>query len=152
VERVGFVGDDLTEAVEAFEQQVHGKKKIEGLELSPALVDSGIGAGIRRVQALNRMDIPMQWRVVVRSATKKRSPVVSVLPPREKPAADAASRLSGAGLYAPEMEDLGSSFDCTLPPDTSARSAVEFGAAALRAFGYTGDIQWTVRERGLLPQ
>ena len=103
MEKVGFVGDDLSEAVEAFTQQVEGKKKIEGLELSPALQNPGIGAGIRRVQALNRMDIPQTWRAVVRSAVKKRGPVISVFPPRGTDPSDAGPRLTSGGVYAPEM-------------------------------------------------
>jgi hypothetical protein len=152
MERVGFVGDDITEAVQAFEEQVQGKKKIEGLELSPAGADPGIGAGIRRVQALNRMDIPMMWRAVVRSASKKLGPVVSIIPPRGKAASDATDVLSAARLFAPQMAAGPESFDCAFPPDTPARTVVEFGVAAMRGFGFTGELQWTVRERGLLPQ
>jgi hypothetical protein len=152
MEKVGFVGDDLGEAVEAFTQQVEGKKKVEGLELAPALANPGIGDGIRRVQAMNRMDIPQTWRAVVRSAVKKRGPVISVFPPRGTDPSDAGSRLTGAGVYAPEMSATPESFDCYLPEGTSPASAVELGAKAVRAFGYTGELQWTVRPRGLLPR
>ena len=152
MERVGFFGDDVTEAVQAFEQQVEGKKRIEGLELSPALVDPGIGAGIRRAQALNRMDIPMMWRAVVRSGSKKLGPVVSIIPPRGKASSDASDLLSAARLFAPEMAAGPESFDCAFPPDTPATSVVEFGIAAMRAFGFTGELQWTVRDRGVLPR
>ncbi|MSO78001.1 MAG: hypothetical protein EXQ79_00150 [Acidimicrobiia bacterium] len=152
MEKVGFVGDDIAEVVEAYEQQVLGKKKIEGLELSPAQVDAGIGASIRRMQAMNRMDIPMMWRAVVRSGSKKFGPVVSLIPPRGKPASDASDILSAARLFAPQMAAGPESFDCAFAPDTPSRSIVEFAVAAVRAIGYTGDLQWTVRGRGLLPQ
>ncbi len=151
MEKVGFLTDDVSEAVAAFEQMVQGKKKIEGLELSPTGPDPGIGQGIRRVQALNRMDIPLLWRVVVRSGAKKRGPVISVIPPRGKSPGDATDVITGARLYAPEMAPGVESFDCTFPPETTAQSVVEWGVQALRAFGAT-DIQWTVRERGLLPR
>lgn len=152
MEKVGFVGDDLTEAIEAFTQQVDGKKKIEGLEIAPALVDPGIGQGIRRAQAMNRMDIPQTWRAVVRSAAKKRGPVISVFPPRGTDPSDAGPRLTSGGVYAPEMSATAESFDCYLPEGTPAASVVELGAKAVRAFGYTGELQWTVRARGLLPR
>jgi len=152
MEKVGFFGDDTTEAIQAYEQQVQGKKRIEGLELSPALANPGIGQGIRRVQALNRMDIPLLWRAVIRSGSKKLGPVISIIPPRDKPSSDAADRLSAARLYAPEMAAGPESFDCAFPPETPTTSLVEFGVAAVRAFGFTGELQWTVRERGLLPQ
>lgn len=152
MERVGFVGDDMSEAVDAFALQVEGKKKIEGLELSPALANPGVGAGIRRVQALNRMDIPQMWRAVIRSGSKKMGPVVSVFPPRGTASADAATRLTGAGIYAPEMSANPESFDCAFPSETPAESLVEFAATAVRAFGFTGELQWTVRQRGLLPR
>lgn len=152
MEKVGFIGEDISEAVDAYDQQVAGKKKIEGLELSPAGVNPGIGDGIRRVQALNRMDIPMLWRAVARSGSKKLGPVVSVFPPRGKAASDATDLLSAARLFAPQMAAGPESFDCAFPPDTPSRSVVEFAVAAVRAFGFTGELQWTVRERGLLPQ
>jgi hypothetical protein len=152
MEKVGFIGEDISEAIEAYDQQVVGKKKIEGLELSPAGVNPGIGDGIRRAQALNRMDIPMMWRAVVRSGSKKLGPVVSIIPPRGKAASDASDLLSAARLFAPQMAAGPESFDCAFPPDTPSRSVVEFGVAAMRGFGFTGEIQWTVRGRGLLPQ
>ena len=152
MERVGFYGDDIAEPIQAYEEQVQGKKRIEGLELSPALASAGIGQGIRRVQALNRMDIPMMWRAVVRSGNKKQGPVISIIPPRDKLASDAADRLSAARLFAPEMAAGPESFDCGFPPETTTTSLVEFGTAAVRAFGFTGELQWTVRERGLLPR
>ncbi|MEX2269130.1 MAG: hypothetical protein WEA75_10640 [Acidimicrobiia bacterium] len=152
MEKVGFWGADNTEAVQAFEQQVQGKKKIEGLELSPAQGDAGIGQGIRRVQALNRMDIPFMWRAVIRSGSKKAGPVISIIPPRDKPSSDAADRLSDARLHAPQMAAGPESFDCAFPPETTTASLVDFAAAAMRAFGFTGELQWTVRERGLLPR
>jgi hypothetical protein len=152
MERVGFFNDDSSEALQAFEQQVEGKKKIEGLELSPALVDPGIGQGIRRVQALNRMDIPMNWRAVVRSGTKMLGPVVSIFPPRGTPTSKASELLTAARLYAPEMAAGPESFDCAFPPDTPAASVVEFGISAMRGFGFTGELQWTVRDRGVLPR
>lgn len=152
MERVGFVGDDLSEAVEAFTLQVDGKKKIEGLELSPALANPGVGSGIRRVQALNRMDIPQMWRAVIRSGSKKAGPVISVFPPRGSAPADAETKLSGAGLYAPDMSANPESYDCAFPTETTTDSLVTFAATAVRAFGFTGELQWTVRERGLLPR
>jgi hypothetical protein len=152
MEKVGFFLDDLGEAVQAFAEQVEGKKKIEGLELTPAGANPGIGDGIRRVQALNRMDIPHLWRTVIRSGTKKGGPIISIIPPRDKPSSDAQDRLSAARLFAPNMAAGPESFDCAFPPETTGQSLVEFAAAAVRAFGYTGELQWTVRERGLLPR
>jgi len=152
MERVGFFSDDTSEALQAFEQQVEGKKKIEGLELSPALLNPGIGAGIRRVQALNRMDIPMNWRAVVRSGTKKLGPVVSIIPPRGTPTSKAGELLTAARLYAPEMAAGPESFDCAFPPGTPAASVLEFGISAMRGFGFTSELQWTVRDRGVLPR
>ena len=46
-------------------EQVLIKKRFggpAGLEISSAGMNPGIGPGIRRVQALNRFDIPSLWR------------------------------------------------------------------------------------------
>ena len=65
VERVGFFTTDLAEPGQALMEQVLIKKRFggpAGLEISSAGMNPGIGPGIRRVQALNRFDIPSLWR------------------------------------------------------------------------------------------
>lgn len=152
MERVGFFAGDQADLIEAFDQQVQGKKRVEGLELAPALTDAGIGSGIRRIQAMNRIDIPHYWRAVIRSGTRKAGPIVSLLPPRDQAPGDAAEPLRQARVRAPEMAPAIESFDCLFPPGTPTATVVELAVAAVRAFGYTGELQWTVRKRGLLPR
>jgi hypothetical protein len=153
MERVGFFDQDITEPVAAFEEQVEGKKrKVEGLEISVSLGTPGIGDGIRRVQALNRMDIPQSWRTLIRPGHKKDGPVVSLLAPRGRDVAEMASKVAGIGPFAPIMNASTNSLDCTFPPNTPASTLVTAAAGALRAIGYEAELQWTVRAKGALPE
>lgn len=152
MERVGFFSTDTKEAEAALEQQVLGKKKVEGMEVSIALVNPGIGDGIRRTQALNRMDIPQQWRVVIRPGGKKDGPLLSLLAPKGRDPNEMAAKLATVGPTAPFMNTATNSLDCAFPENTPASTLVAAAAGALRAIGYDAEFQWTVRPKGTLPQ
>ena len=154
MEKVGWFTTDYAEPVQAFDEQVSGKRK-EGLEIAPAGANPGVGLGIRRMQARNRMDIPMFWRAVVRSAHKKDGPVVSVFPPRGTDPNEAGPKLAGLGVLAPNTGANAESFDCMFPPETPALRLIEFAVTALQAIGGLGaggELQWTVRDKGTLPR
>src|SRR5687767_15096832 len=152
MERVGFFDKDITEPAAALEEQVLGKKKVEGMEIAVALTNPGIGDGIRRTQALNRMDIPQNWRTVIRPGRKKDGPVVSLLAPKGRDPGEMAAKLSGIGPTAPFMNTATNSLDCAFPENTPAGTLVTAAAGALRAIGYDTELQWTVRPKGTLPQ
>jgi hypothetical protein len=153
MERVGFFDKDITEPVAAFLEQVEGKKrKVEGLEISIAGSNPGIGDGIRRIQALNRMDIPQSWRMLIRPGHKKDGPMVSLLAPRGRDASEISSKVSGIGPLAPVMNASTNSLDCAFPPNTPASTLVTAAADAMRAIGFTAELQWTVRAKGTLPE
>ncbi len=156
MEKVGFFMGDIAEPVQAFDEQVLGKqRKVEGLEIAPAGANPGIGQGIRRMQALNRIDIPTLWRAVVRSGDKKTGPIVSIFAPRGVDPAECAPKLTGLGVMAPNSGENKASFDCTFPVDTPAMTLVQFAVDALRGIGGLGgggELQWTVRAKGAVPQ
>ncbi len=57
MEPVGFFTNDIGEPVQALEEQVFAKLLLggpEGLEISPAGPNPGIGEGLRRMKAMNR--------------------------------------------------------------------------------------------------
>jgi len=159
MEKVGFFGDDSSEAVQALEEHVLVKKLFggpEGLEIVHAGANSGIGAGIRRVQAMNRLDIPMLWRALIRRAeSKKAGPVISLLAPRGTSTADASSTLMSARITAGDMAAGETSVDCAFDADTPASTLLEFAVAAVTALTgppRSGQWQWTVRAKGLVPR
>ena len=155
MERIGWLTNDIAEPVQAFDEQVLGKRKAEGLEIAPALANPGVGDGLRRAQSLNRMDIPTLWRAVVRSGHKKDGPVVSIFAPRGTDPAEAGPKLAGLGVVAPGMSAQSGSFDCMFPPETPTLRLIEFAVTALQAIGGLGsggELQWTVRDKGTLPR
>ena len=159
MEPVGFFTNDIGEPVQALEEQVFVKKLLggpAGLEISPAGVNSGIGDGIRRMQAMNRMDIVMLWRALIRRPTgKKDGPVIELLSPRGTDPADGLARLATAGLTTPPAAPADRALECTFPPGTTPADLVRFSVSAVQAvntLGITGEWQWTVRKRGLVPR
>lgn len=157
MERVGFFTTDLAEPGQALMEQVFAKKRFgapAGLEISPAGANPGIGAGIRRVQALNRIDIPSHWRALIRPPEGKNAgSVITILPPRGQPSAQVGPKLIEAGLGATNMQDGADGFDCSFPADTPPDHLVGFGVQALQAMGglLSGEWQWTVRAKGGVP-
>ena len=138
------VGSTQTKAV-----VVDEAGQIVGRALGPT------GANMRAVSALNRIDIPMLWRAVVRAPQKRKGgPVVSILAPRNQSPAGRAGELASAGLSAASIETTDGSIECEFAPGTPATSLVQFAVAALQKLsqgvGVTGEWQWTVRKRGLL--
>ena len=105
MEPVGFFTNDIGEPVQALEEQVFVKKLLggpEGLEISPAGPNPGIGDGLRRMKAMNRLDLVSLWRALIRRpAGKKDGPVVELLAPRGTEPADGVARLTAAGLTSP---------------------------------------------------
>jgi hypothetical protein len=157
MEKIGFFTTDTSEAVQAIEEQVFKKKLMggaAGLELCQAVVNPGLGTGLRRAQAGNRMDIPTTWRALVRPPKGKSGPVVSLLAPRGQSAADAGPKLTAAGVVAENMEAGDGSFDCTFAPDTPTASVVMFATSAVNAMRGqpVAEWQWTVRAKGAVPQ
>jgi hypothetical protein len=159
MEPVGFFTNDIGEPVQALEEQVLVKKLLggpEGLEISPAGPNPGIGDGIRRVKAMNRMDLVSLWRAVIRRpAGKKDGPVVQLLAPRGTDPADGVARLAAAGLTTPPASPADGALECTFPPGTASPDLIRFCVGALQAvstLGVTGEWQWTVRKKGLVPR
>jgi hypothetical protein len=159
MEQVGFFSNDSSEPCEALETQVFVKKLMggpAGLEISPAGPNPGLGPGLRRMKALNRIDIPSHWRTLIKKpASKGTGPIVAILAPTGTPPADAGPKLAAAGVVAPEMAASDESFDCTFSPDTPPASLVDFSVAAIKAMGglgITGEWQWTVRPKGAVPR
>jgi hypothetical protein len=154
MERAGFFTTDTTEACEALEQGVF-QKKVAGLEISPAPLNPGIGAGIRRTQALNRMDLPMLWRALIqRPAGRKDGPVVALLAPRGADPASITSKLTDAGVLA-DMVAGNDQIDCRFQPGTDPAWLIDFSVSALRAIGglgVTNEWMWAIRKKGLVPK
>lgn len=139
-------------------EQVFVKKRFggpAGLEIAPAGANPGIGAGIRRVQALNRIDIPSHWRALIQPPEGKNAgSVITILSPRGQPSDQVGQKLIDAGLGATDMQAGSDGFDCTLPPDTPADHLIGFAVQALQAIGglgSSGEWQWTVRAKGGVP-
>ena len=155
---IGFFSTDVTEAAAAYDEHVAGKRRPpEGIEISPAPMNQGIGENIRKVSALNRIDIPLLWRTIIRAPqTKKGGPVVSVLAPRNQSPAGLAGELTSAGLAAANIETTDGSIECEFAPGTPSASLVQFSVAAItklsKGMGASGEWQWTLRKRGLVPE
>ena len=158
MEKVGFFRDDVSEAAAAFEEQALPKKMMggaEGLEISPAGPNAGLGEGLRRMKALNRIDIASMWRVMLRRPDgKNEGPRVSLLAPRGHPSAEAGPKLAAAGLGLGGV-DGAESYDFTLAAGTSSTELVQVAVNSLLAIGglgLTGEWQWTVRPKGVYPR
>ena len=157
MEKIGFFTTDTSEAVQAIEEQVFKKKLMggaAGLELTPAAQNPGIGPGIRRAQAGNRIDIPTLWRALIRPPHGKSGPVVSLLAPRGQSAADAGPKLTAAGVVSENMAAGDGTFDCSFAPETPPASLVTFATSAVNAMRGqpVAEWQWTVRAKGAVPQ
>jgi hypothetical protein len=159
MEPVGFFTNDIGEPVQALEEQVFVKKLLggpEGLEISPAGPNPGIGDGLRRMKAMNRLDLVSLWRALIRRpAGKKDGPVVELLAPRGTEPADGVARLAAAGLTTPAAVPAGDRLECTFPPGADHGELVRFSVDALQAvstLGVTSEWQWTVRKKGLVPR
>src|SRR5438876_2827895 len=156
MEPVGFFTNDIGEPVQALEEQVFVKKLLggpEGLEISPAGPNPGIGDGMRRMKAMNRMDLVSLWRALIRRpAGKKDGPVVELLAPRGTNPADGMARLAAAGLTTPAAAQSDGALACTFPPGNASPDLIRFCVGALQAvstLGVAGEWQWTVRKKGL---
>lgn len=154
MEKIGFFTTDTAEACEALEQGVF-KKRVAGLEISPAAPNQGMGAGIRRAAASNRMDLPMLWRALIQKpAGKKDGPVVALLAPRDAATAPMTSKLTDAGVIA-DMVAGDDRIDCRFPPGTAPATLIEFSVTALSAIGglgmATNEWMWAIRGKGLVP-
>jgi hypothetical protein len=159
MEPVGFFTNDIGEPVQALEEQVFVRKLLggpEGLEISPAGPNPGIGEGLRRMKAMNRLDLVSLWRALIRRpAGKKDGPVVELLAPRGSEPADGMARLAAAGLTTPPAVPTGDRLECAFPPGTDHGELVRFSVDALKAvstLGVTSEWQWTVRKKGLVPR
>lgn len=155
---IGFFRDDVSEAAAAYETEVAGKRRPpEGIEIAPAGPNQGIGDNLRKVSALNRIDIPMLWRTIIRAPQhKKGGPVVSILAPRNTSPSGMAGDLTSVGITAANIETTEGSIECEFAPGTPATSLVQFSVAAItklsKGLGAGGEWQWTLRKRGLVPE
>ncbi len=155
---IGFFTDDVAEAAAAYDEHVAGKRRPpEGIEIAPAGMSPGIGDGMRKVSALNRLDIPSLWRTIIRAPRQRKGgPVVSILAPRGTSPAGMAGGLASAGIAAQSVEATDGSIECEFAPGTPSTSLVQFSVAAIqhlsKGLGITGEWQWTLRKRGLVPE
>jgi hypothetical protein len=155
---IGFFTTDVSEAAAAYDEHVAGKRRPpEGIEIAPAPPNQGIGDNIRKVSALNRIDIPMLWRAIIRAPRQRKGgPIVSVLAPRNQSPAGMAGELASAGIAAQHIETTDGSLECEFAPGTPAASLVQFSVAAItklsKGQGASGEWQWTMRKRGLVPE
>jgi hypothetical protein len=159
MEPVGFFSNDIGEPRQALEEQVFVKKLLggpEGLEIRPAGPNPGIGDGLRRMKAMNRLDLTSLWRALIRRPSgKKDGPVISLLAPRGTTPTDALPRLQAAGITTPAPTPADGALDYQLPPDTKPADLVTFAVNLVQAsntLGVTGEWQWTVRKKGLVPK
>jgi hypothetical protein len=150
MERIGFFSTDTAEPCQALVEQVWGKRGNEGLEISPAPGNPGAGPGMRRASASMRIDLP---------AKRKGGPVIALLAPRGVDPGPTASKLTAAGVMAPEVEVTSESVECTFLPDTEPSALIDFSIASLRAIGGLGiavdrpmEWMWAVRGKGLVPR
>src|SRR5688572_6709973 len=145
MEKVGFFTTDHAEPIQALDEVVFKKaKKYEGVELTPAGPNPGM-AGMRRISALNRMDVPNLWRTVIRPPAKKEGPVVTLLAPKGRNVGDMAGQVSGAAMLAPVQN--ANSLDFNFPEGTSTAQLVDCAVKVMQACGYKGELQWTIREK-----
>ncbi len=159
MEKIGFFTTDPSEACDALVAQVF-KKRNEGLEISPAPMNQGLGPGIRRASASTRLDLPTIWRALIRKPqSRKGGPVVSLLAPRGANPEPVASALTSAGIIGPQLETTGESVECTFLPDTEPAALVQFATTALVSIGGLGirpdgnmEWMWAVRGKGLVPR
>ena len=154
---VGFFTAEVTEAAQAYEDEVVAKRrKPEGIEIVSAGSNPGIGANMRKVSALNRIDIPFLWRTILRASDKQGGPVVSILAPRDRSTADSAATLTAAGVGASNIVSTERTLECEFPAGTPAASLVQFSVTAIETLsggmGVTGEWQWTLRARGRVPE
>jgi len=154
---IGFFTTDASEAAQAYEDHVATKRrKPEGIEIAPAAPGPSIGANMRKVSALQRLDIAYLWRTIIRGADKKGGPVVSVLAPRERSTTGSAAKLTNAGAGAASIVETERTVECEFPQGTPAASLVQFSVVAIQTLsegmGVTGEWQWTLRERGRVPE
>jgi hypothetical protein len=78
-----------------------------------------------------RLDIPSLWRALIRKPQERgQGPVVSILAPTGKLVADGQSAVSSARNAPPEAI-VGQDLDCVFPPDTPAKTLVEFAVEVL---------------------
>jgi hypothetical protein len=155
---IGFFSTDVAEAASAYDEHVAGKRRPpEGIEIAPAGPNQGIGENLRKVSALNRIDIPQLWRTLIRAPrSKKGGPIVSILAPRNQSPAGMAGELSSAGIAAQHIETTEGSIECEFAPGTPSASLVQFSVAAVtklsKGMGASGEWQWTLRPRGRAPE
>jgi hypothetical protein len=67
-----------------------------------------------------------------------------------------AGELSSAGITAANIETTDGSIECEFAPGTPGTSLVQFSVAAItslsKGMGASGEWQWTLRKRGLVPE
>jgi len=155
---IGFFTTDVAEAAAAYDDHVAGKRRPpEGIEIAPVGPNKGVGENLRKVSALNRIDIPTLWRTIIRAPqSKKGGPIVSILAPRNQSPAGMAGELSSAGIAAAHIETTDGSIECEFAAGTSPASLVQFSVAAItklsKGLGASGEWQWTLRPRGRAPE
>ena len=160
MEPVGFFSNDIGEPRQALEEQVFVKKLIggpEGLEISPAGPNPGIGDGIRRMKAMNRLDLTSLWRALIRRPAGKEgrpggpapAPRGPPTPPTPSPASPAAG-MTTPPTHARRRHPRVQPSRPTPPPDL--RYLAVNLVQASNTLGVTGEWQWTVRKKGLVPK
>jgi hypothetical protein len=159
VERIGCFTTGIDEPRQALEQPVFVRELVdapEGLEIVAATPNLGLCPGLGRMKVSTRLDFPTRWRALVTpSPCDSDGPSVAILTPRGTMPVDTAEQLVAAGVAAPEVTAGAGSLEHRFPPDTPATTLVEFSVAALNALGgpgLTGEWQWTVRAKGLVPR
>lgn len=152
----GLFQDDPAEAIDALANRVLGKKMgPEGLELRPTDSRGGMGGygGLRRAQLSVRMDLPMIWRAVVVRGGRKETPAVLFVAPRNHTPAEAAEKLTAAGMVLPGV--AGPEAYEVHPADSSPAGLVAFAIQGLRSLGYADPFwewQWITRDKSYLPK
>ena len=108
------------------------------------------------MKAMNRLDLTSLWRALIRRPSgKKDGPVVELLAPRNTAPTDALPRLTAAEITTPAPVPADGTLEFTFPPDTTPSDLVTFAVNLVQAsntLGVTGEWQWTVRKKGLVPK
>jgi hypothetical protein len=148
----GVFTDDPSEAVEALEQQIFGKKLMgrAGLEIRP-VANRGMGTGLMRAAAAHSTDVTSIWRAYVLKPRGR----VAFVPPKNMTPEGAGARLAEVGVIGPDGQVMRESYEYHFDPDTTTDHLVRFALSSLSALGYKPPgvmWNWLARAKDQVPR
>jgi hypothetical protein len=150
----GIFSDDPTEAVQALDQQVFGKKLMgrAGLELRPIAANPMLQqyAGLQRASASVQMNVLIIWRAYVLKPKGR----VAFRPPEGTTPEDAGARLAQVGVTGPGGRATKEAYEFRFD-NADTKQLLDFAIQGLRALGYNqqqeGSWYWLAQHRDLVP-